>query len=43
MWDIVGMVWKFYMSVAKMLKIKLKKFVWQIPKFPEVTGEKWNS
>ena len=40
MWGIVGMVWNFYISVAKGLKIKFRKFGWEIPKFPEVTGEK---
>ena len=35
------MVWNFYISVAKGLKIKFRKFGWEIPKFPEVTGEKW--
>ena len=34
------MVLKFYASVAKGLKLKVKMFWWLIPTFVEVTGEK---
>ena len=36
----LGMVWKFYTSVVKKLKLKVKKFLGLIPAFVEVTGEK---
>ena len=35
-----GMALKFYTSVAKGLKLKVRKFLGVIPKFVEVTGEK---
>ena len=35
-----GMVLKFYTSVAKRLKLKVKKFLGLIPTFVEVTGKK---
>ena len=31
---------KFYTSVAKGLKLKVRMFLWLIPRFVEVTGEK---
>ena len=31
---------KFYISVAKGLKLKVRKFWWLIPTFVEITGEK---
>ena len=31
---------KFYTSVAKGLKLKVRKFWWIIPTFVEITGEK---
>ena len=34
------MALKFYTSVEKGLKLKVKKFWWLIPTFLEVTGEK---
>ena len=34
------MALKFYTSVAKGLKLKVRKFWWLIPTFVEVTGEK---
>ena len=34
------MALKFYTSVAKGLKLKVRKFLGVIPKFVEVTGEK---
>ena len=36
----LGMVLKFYTSVAKRLKLKVKKFLGLIPTFVEVTGKK---
>ena len=36
----LGMALKFYTSVAKWLKLKVKKFLGLIPTFVEVTGEK---
>ena len=36
----LGMVLKFYTSVAKVLKLKIRKFWRLIPTFVEVTGEK---
>ena len=35
-----GMAWKFYTSVEKRLKLKVKKFWGLIPMFAEVIGEK---
>ena len=35
------MVLKFYTSVAKRLKLKIRKFKGLISTFVEVTGEKW--
>ena len=32
---------KFYTSVAKGLKLKVRKFLGLIPMFVEVTGENW--
>ena len=34
------MALKFYISVAKGLKLKVRKFWWLIPTFVEITGEK---
>ena len=36
----LGMALKFHTIVAKMLKLKVKKFLELIPTFVEVTGEK---
>ena len=36
----LGMAFKFYKSVAKGLRLKVKKFGGLIPTFVEVTGEK---
>ena len=35
----LGMAWIFYTSVAKGLKLKVKKFWGLIPAFVKVTGE----
>ena len=40
MWDIIGVTLKFYTSVAKGLKPKVRKFWRLIPTFVEITGEK---
>ena len=40
-WDLtLGTNLKFYTSVAKRFKLKVKKFWGLIPKFVEITGEK---
>ena len=36
----LGTILKFYTSVAKRLKLKVRKFLGLIPTFVEVTGEK---
>ena len=36
----LGMALKFYTSVTKELKLKVRKFCELVPKFVEVTGEK---
>ena len=36
----LGMALKFYISVEKGLKLKVRKFCWLIPTVVEVTGEK---
>ena len=36
----LGKILKFYASVAKRLKLKVRKFLGLIPTFVEVTGEK---
>ena len=36
----LGMNWNFYTSVAKGLKLKVRKFFGLVPMFVEVTGEK---
>ena len=36
----LGMALKFYTSVAKELKLKVRTFCWLIPTFAEVIGEK---
>ena len=36
----LGMTLKFYTSVSKELKLKVRKFWWLIPTFVEVTGKK---
>ena len=36
----IGAKWKFYTSVAKGLKLKIRKFCGLIPTFAEVTKEK---
>ena len=36
----LGMALKFHTIVAKMLKLKVRKFLELIPTFVEVTGEK---
>ena len=40
MWDIIGVTLKFYTSVVKGLKPKVRKFWRLIPTFVEITGEK---
>ena len=40
MYKIYNMALAFYKSVAKRLKLKVKKFLGFIPTFGEVTGEK---
>ena len=37
---VLDMVLKFYTSVAKRLKLKVRKFWWLIPAFVEIKGEK---
>ena len=37
---VLDMVLKFYISVAKRLKLKVRKFWWLIPAFVEIKGEK---
>ena len=36
----LDMALKFYISVAKGLKLKVRKFWWLIPTFVEITGKK---
>ena len=36
----LGRNWKLYTSVAKRLKLKVRKFWWLVPTFVEATGEK---
>ena len=36
----LGTNWEFYTSVAKGLKLKVRKFLGLIPTFVEITGEK---
>ena len=36
----LGMALKFYNSVAKGLKLKVRKFLWQKATFVEIIGEK---
>ena len=36
----LGMALKFYTSVVKGLKLKVREFWWLIPTFVQVTGEK---
>ena len=36
----LGLTLTYYTSVAKKLKLQVKKFWWLIPTFVEVTGEK---
>ena len=36
----LGIALKFYTSVVKALKLKVRKFWWLIPTFEEVTGER---
>ena len=40
---VVGMAVTFYSSVAKGLKLKVRKFLEQIPLFGKVTANNWES